>query len=239
MNVKKLYKTRFSLKNGGDVLCRKNAIWKVLCDHFFCKYIPPHCTVVDVGAGYCEFINNITSRKERTQLSDHCDSDLTKIAVDMNPATKEFAKKNVTVLSDDCLAISSLKDNSCDIIFMSNFLEHLTDKGQILQLFSECKRLLKESGRLLILQPNIKYTGMAYYDFFDHHLPLTDKCLVEGLNISGFAIDRCVPRFLPFSTKSRLPQHPWLVWLYLKCPVVWRIMGQQSFIVATPQQSDM
>ncbi len=28
---------------------------------------------------------------------------------------------------------------------------------------------------MLVLQPNIRYVGGAYWDFLDHHLPLTDR----------------------------------------------------------------
>jgi len=40
------------------------------------------------------------------------------------------------------------------------------------------------------------------------------------------------PRFLPFTTKSTLPQHPLHVWLYPKLPIAHRLLGQPSWIVA-------
>ena len=51
--LSKLYKKRFE----GE-LYKKNEIWKVLCSSFFQKYITEKDLVVDIGAGYCEFINN-------------------------------------------------------------------------------------------------------------------------------------------------------------------------------------
>jgi hypothetical protein len=42
-----------------------------------------------------------------------------------------------------------------------------------------------------------------------------------------------IPRFLPYTTKSRLPQAPWLVSLYLRFPLVWRILGKQTLVVAS------
>jgi len=41
-------------------------------------------------------------------------------------------------------------------------------------------------------------------------------------------------RFLPFTTKSRLPNSLFLVRLYLQIPLLWRIFGQQTFVVAEP-----
>jgi hypothetical protein len=43
-----------------------------------------------------------------------------------------------------------------------------------------------------------------------------------------------IPRFLPYTTKSRLPSGPALVRLYLKVPLAWRVLGAQAFVVATP-----
>ena len=69
-------------------------------------------------------------------------------------------------------------------------------------------------------------------DYFDHHLPLTERSLVEALGLAELTPVEVRPRFLPFTTKSRLPQHPLLVWLYLKLPLAHRLLGQQSWIVA-------
>lgn len=155
-----------------------------------------------------------------------------KIAVDLNPDTRKFAHPDVQVINADCMNITELESESCDVIFISNFLEHLQTKELVLRIFAECHRLLKKEGRLLILQPNIRYVGMAYYDFFDHYTPLTDKSLIEALELSGFHIETCIPRFLPYTTKSHLPQSPWLVGMYLKFPFVWNILGKQCFISA-------
>jgi len=41
-------------------------------------------------------------------------------------------------------------------------------------------------------------------------------------------------RFVPREAsvkKSALPQHPLLVYLYLKLPLAWRVLGAQSFLV--------
>lgn len=227
MNVQKLYKARFNILNDSDILAKKNAIWKILCNEFFINYIPHNATIVDIGAGYCEFINNIEIKEERER-----ERECLKIAVDINPDTQKFAHPDVQVINADCMNIAELETASCDVVFMSNFLEHLPTRELILSLFAECRRLLKKNGRLLILQPNIRYVGMAYYDFFDHHTALTDKSLVEALELSGFAIEDCIPRFLPYTTKSHLPQSPWLVTLYLKLPFAWKIFGKQCFISA-------
>jgi len=86
-------------------------------------------------------------------------------------------------------------------------------------------------GVILILQPNIKFAYKEYWDFFDHNVPLSDKSLVEALGIAGFEVDKVIPAFLPYTTKSRLPQWELLVRIYLKIPFIWRILGKQVFVI--------
>ncbi len=212
-NLDLLYQGRFSKK---EAEC-KARIWEVLCKHFFQEYVSPNDTVLDLGAGYCDFINNIQCRE--------------KLAVDLNDDTPSLAHTNVTVQQASSTNLSFLADESIDVVFTSNFLEHLRTKEEALQTFNEVHRVLKKGGLFLILQPNIRHVGFEYWDFFDHHIALTEKSLIEGLLIKGFKIKRVISKFLPFTTKSKIPQHPFLVWLYLKVPLVWRVMGKQSFLV--------
>jgi SAM-dependent methyltransferase len=122
--------------------------------------------------------------------------------------------------------------SSVDIVFCSNVFEHLPDKQTFLATLVEIRTVLRAGGRLLVLQPNIRLTGGAYWDFVDHHLPLTDRTLVEACESLGFEIVEVIPRFLPYTTRSRLPQAPWLVRLYLAVRPAWWLLGQQTWFVA-------
>ncbi len=214
MDLQKIYATRFIEAE----LPAKNKIWKVLCTEFFSQFVPTTSTVVDIGAGYCEFINNITSDR--------------KIAIDLNPDMKKFAASDVEIINESCMAMHSLADESVDVVFMSNFLEHLLNKQQVFDTLSEMKRILKVSGKLLILQPNIRFLADNYWDFFDHHTPLSDRSLVEVLESLDMEIVKCYPRFLPYTTKSQLPKGTFFVKLYLQMPWIWFFFGKQTFIVA-------
>ena len=79
--------------------------------------------------------------------------------------------------------------------------------------------------------PNIRYLAAQYWDFYDHCLPLSHLSLEEGLVQADFEIDQIVPRFLPYTTRSRLPRHGILVALYLRVPLVWRLLGKQFLVV--------
>jgi SAM-dependent methyltransferase len=215
LELKDLYRNRFP----ESALAEKNALWRVICSVFLSRYVRPSDSVVDIGAGYCEFINNIEARE--------------KTAVDLNPDVARFANPGTRIINESCTSISTLETSSTDIVFMSNFLEHLPDKQLVLATFVESLRILKPGGKILILQPNIRFIGGEYWDFFDHHTPLTDRSLVEALELTGFKIQEVIPRFLPYTTRSALPQSSWLVSLYLRVPLAWRILGKQAFVVAT------
>ncbi len=217
LELDKLYHQRFP----DSALAQKHAIWKVLCSGYFSRFVKPTDTVVDIGAGYCEFINNIVAAS--------------KIAVDLNPDVSKFAGDGVRVINESCTAIQQLPTSSVDVVFMSNFLEHLPTKELVLETFREAYRILRTGGRIIVLQPNIRFLPGEYWDFFDHHTALTDRSLVEGLTLAGLTPTHVIPRFLPYTTKSRLPQAPWLVALYLKFPLAWRLLGKQALVVADKQ----
>jgi SAM-dependent methyltransferase len=217
--VSKLYEKRF-----GENLRKRNEIWKVLCESFFQRYVGESDVVLDVGAGYCEFINNIKCGK--------------KFAVDLNEDTKKAASPDVTVFADSSVDMSSLENSSVDVVFMSNFLEHLRTREDILRTLREINRILRADGRILVLQPNIRFAYKEYWDFFDHHIPISDKSLAEALQIERFDIEKVIPRFLPYTTKSAIPQSTFLIKLYLKLPVAWKIMGKQAFVVARKTVGD-
>jgi hypothetical protein len=83
----------------------------------------------------------------------------------------------------------------------------------------------------MILQPNVRLIPGAYWDFFDHHTALTERRLIAATELLDFVTEHVIARFLPYTTKSRLPQSPWLVRLYLRLPPLWWLLGKQSFLV--------
>ncbi len=200
----------------------RGATWAILVKDFFQKYISPSDTVVDIGAGDGLFLKNIQAKR--------------KIAVDISAHALELKNFGCEVLQVPATEISSLFPDQADVVFMSNFLEHLPTKRVLLEVLQECHKILKPGGLVMILQPNIRYIGSAYWDYIDHHIALTEHSLVEALEVSGFKISKLIPRFLPYTAKSSLGHFAgdkkFLVSWYLKLPLLWKIFGQQTFVVA-------
>jgi SAM-dependent methyltransferase len=210
----KLYTERFS----AEELQSKQQLWEALYDGYFRRFIRTTDTVLDLAAGSCEFINACHAAD--------------KIAVDLNPDTKRYAVDARVVLAPSN-NMADITDGSVDVVFTSNFFEHLPDKRALLDTLGECRRVLKPGGRILVLMPNLRYVGARYWDYFDHHLPLTHASLVEGLTLAGFVADLVVPRFVPYTVKdSPVKVRKGLVRLYLRLPVLWRFLGGQMFVAA-------
>ncbi len=212
--IKELYWLRFDAEERH----LKDKLWKVLCNNFFQKYIDKEATVLDLGAGLCEFINNIQCKK--------------KIAVDINEDTEKFAKKDVLIFITSGTDMKTISDNSVDIVFASEFFEHLKNVEELFATFLEIRRVLKREGKLLILCPNIRFLANRYWDFIDHRLAISDASMKEGLLLYNFKVIKIIPKFLPFTTKSRLPKSQILLKIYLSLPMLWKIFGRQMFIVA-------
>jgi SAM-dependent methyltransferase len=116
-------------------------------------------------------------------------------------------------------------------VFMSNYLEHLEGPEAVVEQLRVVRALLRPDGRVIILQPNIRLVGPRYWDFIDHRMAITDRSLLEAAELAGLRAERLVTRFLPYSTKGRLPTHPWLVRAYLRLPPAWLLLGRQSLFV--------
>jgi SAM-dependent methyltransferase len=212
MDVHNIYARRFT-----PDLQFRDEMWKILCRDFFQRYIPNNSRVLEIGAGYCEFINNIDATY--------------KTAVDINPDLKTRAAPGITVALNSTSKMSSVPDNSQDVVFASNFFEHLT-RDEIAATFQEVFRVLAPGGKFMVLQPNIRFCAKDYWMFFDHVTPIDDRAFVEGLEINGFEILEVIDRFLPYTTKSRLPKALFLIRLYLRIRLAWQFFGQQSFILS-------
>jgi hypothetical protein len=101
----------------------------------------------------------------------------------------------------------------------------------VIEQLSVVRELLAPGGRVIVLQPNIRLVGQRYWDFIDHQVALTERSLLEAAELAGLSTDELVTRFLPYSTKGRLPAARLLVRAYLAFPPAWRIMGKQTLYV--------
>lgn len=212
-DLQRIYEQRFH----GNAEYRQ-AVWRTLVEGFFQQYADDAESVLDLGCGYGEFIRNVRAP--------------VKYAMDLNPDAPTRVGPGVKCLVQDCSTEWQLPSSSLGLVFTSNFFEHLPDKAALGRTLDEVHRCLKPGGRLVALGPNIKYLPGAYWDFWDHHLPLTELSLKEALENRGFVVEHCLDKFLPY-TMAGGRQYPLaLLKLYLRLPIAWRLFGKQFLVVA-------
>jgi SAM-dependent methyltransferase len=105
-DLSRIYAMRFA--SNQDYRVR---VWRVLVERFFQKYIPADAAVLDLGCGYGEFINQVKARK--------------RCAMDLNPDAPERLAEGVDFIRQDCSQPWALAPGSLDVVFTSNFFEHL------------------------------------------------------------------------------------------------------------------
>ncbi len=211
--LQRIYQLRFEATRA-----YRNEVWKVLTAEFFQRFVPEEAATLDLGCGYGEFINNIRCAR--------------KFGMDLNAAAAAHLHKDVRFLEQSCAAPWAVPEGSLDVVFTSNFFEHLPDKTALSLTLREAARSLKSGGRILCLGPNIKYLPGSYWDFWDHHLPLTELSLKEALETHGFTVERCVARFLPYTMVNARRYPLFFVRAYLRAPLAWLALGKQFLVIA-------
>jgi ubiquinone/menaquinone biosynthesis C-methylase UbiE len=212
-DLAKLYQIRFSDARREQ----KDLVWKALCEDYFQQFVPRSATVLEIACGYGEFIRHIAASQ--------------KIAVDLNPDSESCLSDDIEFHLGSATNLSMLQDNTVDVCFSSNFFEHLPSKEVMDLVLAEARRVLKPGGIYLAMQPNLRCEPGKYWDYYDHVLPLTHMSCREAFVKAGLDVTKLVDRFIPFSTDSRLPQHPFIVKTYLRIPLLWRFFGGQFVII--------
>ena len=207
-----VYANRFS---DGEAAA-KDRVWREIV-RYLQRWFLPDGSVLDVACDHGDFIRNVRARERWA-------TDLRDVSARLPPDVR-------FIQADGRELLQILPPASFGAVFMSNYLEHLPSGDAVIEQLQVCAGLLRSGGRVVILQPNIRLTGAAYWDFIDHRTPITERSLVEAAEIAGFRTVALVKRFLPYTTKSRLPNHPLLVRAYLAFPPAWHLLGRQTLYV--------
>lgn len=181
----------------------RRLIWREIV-RFVAQDVPPINVLIELGPGYCDFINQFPASN--------------KIAFEINPEMKKYADANVDFRVEDASGIRNVPSKSVDLIFASNFLEHLTE-AELNLLLQEIARCLHPDGQMVIIQPNYSLCAKHYFDDPTHKLIFSDQNLASIVEAHGLKIIKLIPNLLPFSFKNRVPKWPFLVRLYLLSPI--------------------
>jgi len=212
--LKEIYTRRFSDKDAAD----KDLIWREIAAYLQRRIpIPKQGEVLDIACDRGDFIRNISARG--------------RWATDLRDVSQHLPDEVRFIQANGMELHKHLPNSHFDVVFMSNYLEHLPLSDHVIAQLNVARQLVKPGGKVVVLQPNIRLIGGSYWDFIDHQVALTDRSLIEAGELAGLETDRVIRRFVPFTTKSRLPRNPLLVRWYLRFPPVWLVLGKQSLYV--------
>jgi ubiquinone/menaquinone biosynthesis C-methylase UbiE len=197
---------------------KRVVLWNTLCKHFFQKLLPPHASVLELGAGWCDFINTVEADQ--------------KTAVDIWDGIEKHANSDVRTIIGSATDLGGVSSESIDMVFASNLFEHLT-QAQIIEILTQTSRILKKTGRLVLVQPNFRTSYKRYFDDYTHVTIWTDTGMTTFLEANGFQIEQVQAKFLPLTVKSKLPTSSLLIRLYLRLPI--KPLAGQMLIVANPK----
>ena len=209
MSLDRYHETRLTFDE------RRETLWRCLWKYHFQRYVRPSDCVLELGAGYANFINNVAARR--------------RIAVDIWPQFLDHLAPGVDGHIGDATELSFLEDDSVNFAFASNLVEHLTQEA-FSRLLDQLKRKVVSGGLVAFLQPNFRYAFREYFDDYTHVTVYSHVSLCDFLNARGLEIVECVPRFAPLTIKSKFRVWPILIWLYLHSPI--RPLGKQMLVVA-------
>lgn len=190
-------------------------LWKTLSDYFFKKYIPENSAVLELGSGYCDFINSIKAEK--------------KVAIDISEDMRKFASPEVNFICGSIMDLTLFEDNEFDIVFSSNIFEHLVQE-EVSLCFKQIFSKIKKDGLFIILQPNFRYAYAEYFDDYTHKSIWSDQSFNDFLILHGFSVVKKYPKFLPLTIKSHFPTWPFLIKLYINSPI--KFFGKQMLFIA-------
>lgn len=194
---------------------RRDVLWETLWRYFFGKMIRPADCVLDLGAGYCNFINAAVARR--------------RIAIDAWDGFPAYLAPGVEYKVGPVTNLDFLDDGAVDFAFASNLFEHLT-RDDFSATLESLRPKLSHDGTLTIVQPNYRYAYREYFDDFDHKSVYSHISLADFLVANGYEVFLVIPRFMPLSIKGRLPVAPILIRAWLASP--FKPIGKQMLVRA-------
>jgi Methyltransferase domain len=211
VDLERLYEYRF---RDIDQDARR-AAWEPVAEFVWERLGRPE-RVLDPAAGRCEFISAVPARE--------------RWAVD-RVAYPEVEGGGLTFVTGDATEVE-LPSGHFDGVFVSNFLEHLPSPDAVAGFLDRMRETMRAGGRIAVMGPNFRYAAREYWDCADHELALTHVAIEEHLYAAGLEPSETIPRFLPYSFRSRLPSSAGLARAYLSAPPIWRLFGKQFLVVA-------
>ena len=147
MSSEAYFRTRFAPDPRREVLWR--ALWRY---HFF-RLVSERDCVLELGAGYGHFINQVAAKR--------------RIALDSWDEFVHYLQPGIESRIGSVTDLSFLQPSSVNFVFASNVFEHISQED-FASVLRQLKSALVANGTLNILQPNYRYSYREYFDDYTH-----------------------------------------------------------------------
>jgi SAM-dependent methyltransferase len=186
----------------------REVVWRAVAGHLS-GWIRPYSHVLEIGAGYCDWINNVQAER--------------RVAADIWPRMAAHAGRGVQP----------------EVLDVSRDLRTLGTSAfdTVASVVGDVHAVLKPGGLFLIVQPNFRLASRRYFDDYTHRAIFTDVSLPALLRAHDFRIILVKARFLPYSMRRAVvPIREWLVRAYLRSPI--KPMAGQMLVIAQRPHGD-
>ena len=154
---------------------RRATVWKAIADHL-AAHVPPDAHVLEIGAGYCDWINNVRAAR--------------RVAIDLWPEMPRYAGPGVEPLVLDVSnGLESLGDASFDVVLASNLLEHFgrTPQRRSSAAWRGCSGRAAASS---LIQPNFRLRLAPATSMTTRTARFSPTCRFRRCCARGFTIER-------------------------------------------------
>lgn len=172
-------------------------------DDYFNDYDKKNLSIIDLGCGKGEWLELLDENGYKAIGIDN-NTNMVKKLSSILPGAK-------IVESDAFCYLKVLEDNSVDLISSFHMVEHL-EMVEVIELLSECRRVLKNGGIIIIETPNPQnILTSTYYFNMDptHKKPIPPELLTFIISESGLNVKETLMlyplNFVPYSYEKEDP----------------------------------
>ncbi len=139
----------FTETTGWGAARKSNHLYKIF--HNLLPETDRSMTLLEIGSGRGEFAEIVKN------------SGMKYIGVEPSKYLREkLEARGFDILSDPVPHLA-VADNSVDIVYTYDVLEHMENYSTILSFFNEAKRVLKDDGYIIVIAPNAETLGNLFY----------------------------------------------------------------------------
>jgi SAM-dependent methyltransferase len=137
---------------------RREVLWRTLYRHYFSRFISTSDCVLELGAGYGHFINQVAAKR--------------RIALDAWAGFVDYVPPGIETYVSSVVDLAFLEAGSVNFVFASNLFEHISQE-EFATVLNHLRRILANGGTFNILQPNYYYSYREYFDDYTHRTVYT------------------------------------------------------------------